>query len=54
MLKTYEIKSVKKPKVCLGCKKVIEKGSSCIYSLLSWKGIPYKGYYHDKGCVKDG
>lgn len=45
MLKTYKIASVKKPKDCHGCKKVIEKGSSCVYQLGSWRGVPYKAYY---------
>jgi|TARA_Y100000310_G_scaffold258198_1_gene266533 hypothetical protein len=49
-MKPEKIKKTMKDKDCQGCDKIIEKGVSCLYYTVFWKGFQKKAYFHNKIC----
>ena len=51
-MKIYKIKQTEKSRTCSGCNKVINKESSCIYNISSFKSWQYKNFFHNDNCLK--
>jgi len=52
MGKIYKIMEAKKIRTCNGCNRVIKRDSGCLYTFASFRGFPYKNYFHNKECLK--
>ncbi len=47
----YKVKTTRIVRKCEGCKEDIKKYSPCVYGTKSFKGFPFKVFYHNKECA---
>lgn len=52
-MKIYLIKRIQHPTKCSKCNDYIEKGEGCGFAVKSFRGTPYREFYHEKCISKE-